>query len=1757
MPPVPLSTLGPVDETPATAPPDAPPTKGIPLSALGPVAPKAAPPAQQTGGKKGIPLASLVKPVPEEKSFGSKALDFAAKVGSYEDPLAYWSNLKSNLNQYVEELKKDFTEPTEDEEDVPSVALAKQIKRGLGTLLDIGNVAFSPVTTGVDQTVAQTVKDTIGELGSLVQDHLDDQDLVLKRRYGPGGPSGKGTPAFDLTVHARDVANTVDALQQAVDAAINAGYFFVGPKGESAARASLEGTGKALETKAAAAERAKLLDDADRKLKPRVRIEMIDGVPHMVPVDVGPLEMREERDLQGFYSQTLSAIVSSPTKSASAAQWAATLKNAPGVKTEELEWIGVNDWLKEQKGPVTKEALAKFIQDHQVDMREIHLNEEDARYGEYVTPGEHDAYVESLFTKPPEPNAQNYREPHWGGTENVFAHSRQTTRTALDGEGTFHIEEIQSQLHQDARERGYIGEDPIQLKLIEKAEKLRPAALKSLGGADPTATPFLGLTVDSEKLLKNLEQTIIQGRPRQEAILVHARKVDTPLNNYLKALYEAHKKRAPPVPKLPFRQTQAWTELVFKRLLKEAIDQGYKRISWAHGEDQIHRYFNLTDEQKTGLMKHYDETVPAVAAKIGKKYGAKVKTLELDHSDGGDAWQAVDEAGTEIPGDGSKSNLFSNKYQYLEITPEMERAVRQGQPLFNQPLRLNTIRAVGEKLQRAGNAIRTAVQSGKAVNFHTLAAEVIQHLGADHPMSRALTRIMQAGAKVPVLGKGDGAFDSNRVHAYFQPTRQGGFIVLRKNGPGTDLQLIHDLVHEGVHAVTWAALRTDPVLLEHMKGLLELARKAIGEGAHYGLTSVDEFVAEAFSNQHFRSILATVKLGPRTVWEHFKDIIARLMNWPKEETTLLDEIMKQQDRLYKGSEHNKNVKAEDWRRELNERPEEEKPRVRIVGQDTSGKPRVRMATPEEASAATREALKADQEILDKLPENPKWLEAESVARRLGKGAANLWLQGVRMVSPGSLSKAARQAEAIIAKAVSQQMHESSVIWEKSVERRADWNRRLEDAFGFITGLEKGKGFKDPWLNATAEFYRGWSKAVFDNDRAMGHKFEPVDHYIYHLFQDPEKVDEFLTQKHGIRWADPSFTKERTFDLYTQALDEGFKPRYTNPEDIMLARQHASSVANMQINILRDLQANGLAVPKRGKAPPPFPAVLRRAPNGVNYWVHKDVAQILHNAFDSKSLWADRTAAGTAFRAGMEIKNTLVPIRLLVSLFHPFQGAISGAENPLKALGQMLNSGLIHKSLWENPRAGGRIRAIWQGRATAVSEADRQALSLIVEGGFIPEMSEQYRTKAITNLQTALQQRRSLKAAWQLPGAVLQAMQKPLFEWWIPNLKVASYLNDARLLLKANPELATDALKRQVLLRNLAKSVDNRYGEMSYNTLFWTRWVKDLAVMNTLSLGWNLGFLREFGGGAMDVGQFATEAARTGKITSQIKEGQLWKPIYATLYLSTAAGIGGLITYALTGKPPQDFLDYIYPRTGETNPDGGPARVNTMFYTREFAAVYKHMQQEGVVSGLAESVAAKGSGVMGLVKDLWTGHDIYGKEFRDPQGSWWDKLEQSVKYSMGAAEPMSLESVKGPVGLNKETGLALAGLTKAPRYATETATQSRIAEAYRTYVQPQQTAFEAAESSKEMSQLRQLYNADSPEFSKAFDDFTEKFDLSGDDVRRVTKSLSSNVPAEEKMFQRLPWPIQKRLLDQMSDEERDEYIPKSNKKHLRDNYEPPK
>ncbi|MEI7578607.1 MAG: hypothetical protein WCJ58_01050 [bacterium] len=74
-----------------------------------------------------------------------------------------------------------------------------------------------------------------------------------------------------------------------------------------------------------------------------------------------------------FYSSLEKQITDLPQGKGSPEQWAGIIKNLTqkGVKQEELDWTGIEDWIKEQKGSVTKEQILDYLKANKIEVEEV------------------------------------------------------------------------------------------------------------------------------------------------------------------------------------------------------------------------------------------------------------------------------------------------------------------------------------------------------------------------------------------------------------------------------------------------------------------------------------------------------------------------------------------------------------------------------------------------------------------------------------------------------------------------------------------------------------------------------------------------------------------------------------------------------------------------------------------------------------------------------------------------------------------------------------------------------------------------------------------------------------------------------------------------------------------------------------------------------------------------------------------------------------------------------------------------------------------------------------------------------------------------------------------------------------------------------------------------------------------------------------------------------------------------------------------
>lgn len=222
------------------------------------------------------------------------------------------------------------------------------------------------------------------------------------------------------------------------------------------------------------------------------------------------------------------------------------------------------------------------------------------------------------------------------------------------------------------------------------------------------------------------------------------------------------------------------------------------------------------------------------------------------------------------------------------------------------------------------------------------------------------------------------------------------------------------------------------------------------------------------------------------------------------------------------------------------------------------------------------------------------------------------------------------------------------------------------------------------------------------------------------------------------------------------------------------------------------------------------------------------------------------------------------------------------------------------------------------------------------------------------------------------GRIMNTVTAPLFDDVIPKIKMAAWSDEMSTWLRNNPLATTEATEVQA--RKLLDSMDDRFGEMNQDNLFWPRMLKQSLNLVTVSVGWEYGTLRAFGGAAKDI--------LSGNVLSTRARWLLAFPMIMGLS-------SGIYQYAKTGITPWQsetpVRDLIAPRTGGQTPEGAPERAILPGYEKDPLQWYRALSEAPDVFALPQAASQiatqKLNPMMSTLKGVLLGTDWKGDPIR--------------------------------------------------------------------------------------------------------------------------------------------------------------------------------
>ena len=784
-----------------------------------------------------------------------------------------------------------------------------------------------------------------------------------------------------------------------------------------------------------------------------------------------------------------------------------------------------------------------------------------------------------------------------------------------------------------------------------------------------------------------------------------------------------------------------------------------------------------------------------------------------------------------------------------------------------------------------------------------------------------------------------------------------------------------------------------------------------------------------------------------------------------------------------------------------------------------------------------------------IPANVKPRFSENVKRHVDE-VADSWQS---IFAPANRSPEASQAAGILRATTG----EAAAQYEQAAFKLDQFRRAIDplpeaDKLGFIDAIEGGRSQPSPEFNRAAVMIRRTLDDAREAVQNLGTgKLENfIENYFPHIWEDPERAaTAFKSSLEEARASagtkrpmegSKSFLKQRTIPTTLDGLQMGLKPVTTNPVDLTLLKLREMQRYTMAHQSLHEMKGQGLV--KYVRAGEQAPDGYRRIddkiatvfgpregavtlPEGANiapeevgvlgrrimgeYWAPAPVAKVVNN-YLSPGLRGN--ALYDAYRG---LGNVLNQAQLGLSAFHlmftSMDASVSRAALGIEYIGAGKPMTGLRKSVSApaapvtNMILGAKVRRAYLNPEAASPEM-RALANAVQEAGGRVRMDSFYKNSAPERMVKAWKDAEYGKAAALSLPSLFELASKPIMEHIVPLQKLGVFGDLARFELERMPPEAT-LTERRAVLAKAWDSVDNRMGQLVYDNLFWSKTFKDLAMASVRSVGWNIGTIRELGGGMLDVATEGSKALRG-------KPAELTHRAAYVMALPITVGMyGALYQYLRTGEGPTEPKDYFYPKTGEVDADGNPERVQIASYMKDFFSYHAHPW---------ETVKHKVNPGLAAMYEMLQNEDYYGDQIRHPDDPAVKQIQQEAEFIGKQVLPFSLRNMTESTSRGDQTTVTKFGnwfgITPAPRDAVRSDAQNRMGEILKGRGTTSGSTPEIAEARRSRRELlnaiRTNDGSNTEQIQQAVTDALERHQLTPKEVVTLLKRAGTT-PAAEK------------------------------------------
>lgn len=594
------------------------------------------------------------------------------------------------------------------------------------------------------------------------------------------------------------------------------------------------------------------------------------------------------------------------------------------------------------------------------------------------------------------------------------------------------------------------------------------------------------------------------------------------------------------------------------------------------------------------------------------------------------------------------------------------------------------------------------------------------------------------------------------------------------------------------------------------------------------------------------------------------------------------------------------------------------------------------------------------------------------------------------------------------------------------------NMTLEDTMKFYDHVENvSKPETDIPLNPKIRAFADDTRSIMQGMRKRlesmpdGDKMGFYQDYFPHYWENPEKARAF-TNDFVAKQGSSAATKARTYPTISDGLKAGLK--LADPNPVRAASRYVTSTNNYiaaKDVVEQAVRKGDAAYYPQGRQPEGWVPLTGRfaEKGGAKLYAPPDAARIYNN-FYSKGIEA--TQAATPYEALRTATAENTAAELALSAYHAMTIT---AQNMFNDVARVMKNAAVGD--WEG--IGKALKSATAGQLPGIKGGNYEVGSKFMEqykgledhgidmesvvdhftkaggkvgqdklyrtrpeGGFINAWKQgQLGTVGKELKDTALSSPAgALKATYQTLGRVAEDVVYPLFEHYIPRIKTGAFGNMMSDWIRQNPT-ATEKEIAAARIR-IMDQVDDRFGEMNMDNIFWAKTQKQMASVLLRAQGWDIGLARQSGGAITDVVKSIKDIATGTPYNKQLLD----RPLFVTAAAMTTMLMNSAYQYLKTGEAPQDMQDMILPRTGGKTPQGKPERVMLPGHGREMIQAMTPEPGEAPYSGLVSEAGNKIAAFPKHIYEALANEDNLGLPLGGPLDRIGHVAEGFVPFSIG-------------------------------------------------------------------------------------------------------------------------------------------------------------